>query len=58
MFYVVLAPMMLITFVLRFYNREKIKQKFTIDEQVYIDSVFAELVNTVSLDTEEKENNV
>jgi hypothetical protein len=58
MFYVVLAPMMLITFVLRVYNRKKIKQKFTIDEQVYIDSVFAELVNTVSLDTEEKENNV
>jgi hypothetical protein len=58
MFYVVLAPMMLITSVLRVYNRKKIKQKFTIDEQVYIDSVFAELVNTVSLDTEEKENNV
>ena len=58
MFYVVLAPIMLVTFGLRSYNRHKIKQKITINEQIYIDSVFAQLVNTVSLDSEQKENNV
>lgn len=58
MFYVVLAPIMLVTFGLRSFNRHKIKQKFTVNEQIYIDSVFAQLVNSVSLDSEQKENNV
>jgi len=58
MFYVVLAPIMLVTFGLRSFNRHKIKQKVTVTEQMYIDSIFAELINNVSLETEEKENNV
>jgi len=58
MFYVVLAPILLATFGLRSFNRSKLKQKFTINEQMYIDSIFAEIINSVSLETEEKENNV
>lgn len=49
---------MLVTFGLRSFNRHKIKQKVTVTEQMYIDSIFAELINNVSLETEEKENNV